>query len=155
MSCRRLLTLAAVVAALATAAHAKGAADPVASALPTIDAADADWLPAMKAGDAVRLAEAYAPDAVFVTPDGKVVVGHDAIVELYRARAAARRQVIAGGIQRLGARYGGYGLVYEWGKGGATTIGLDGAKSTREGPYLTVWKRDEAGAWRIIRNMAF
>lgn len=140
--------------ALATAANAKPAGL-VAQALPTIDKVDADWLPAMKAGDAERLAEPYARDAVFVTPDGKAILGHDAIAELYRAGAASGRKVIDGGIHRLGAREGGGGMVYEWGRGGSTRVGPDGVRMTHEGQYLTVWKRDEAGAWRIIRNMAF
>ncbi len=151
---RQVLILVVAALAFAAAAHAKPV-DLVAQALPTIDKVDADWLPAMKAGDADRLAEPYARDAVFVTPDGKAIVGHDSIADLYRAGAASGRKVIDGGIHRLGAREGGGGMVYEWGTGGSTRIGPDGARTTHEGQYLTVWKRDEAGAWRIIRNMAF
>lgn len=148
--------LIAVLAALACGGtgHAKPA-DLVAQALTTIDRVDADSLPAMKAGDAARLAEPYAHDAVFVTPDGKAILGHDGIAELYRAGAASGRKVIEGGIHRLGVREGGGGMVYEWGRGGSTRVGPDGARTTHQGQYLTVWKRDEGGAWRIIRNMAF
>lgn len=120
-----------------------------------MDQVDAEWLGAMQAGDADRLAAPYAADAVFVTPTGRVVVGREAIADLYRTGFANGSKVVRGGIHRDGAQPGGFGFVYEWGHGGATRRETDGREVTHEGPYLTVWRRDPTGTWKIIRNMAF
>jgi len=120
-----------------------------------MDQVDAEWLGAMQAGDAERLAAPYAPDAVFVTPTGRVVIGREAIADLYRNGFANGSKVVRGGIHRDGAQPGGFGLVYEWGHGGATRREANGREVAHEGPYLTVWRRGPTGAWEIIRNMAF
>ena len=104
------------------------------------DRVDADWLSAMKARDADRLAAPYAEDALFVLSNGKVIVGHAAIAALYRTRTAKLFKVIGGGIHREGLSDGGKDLVYEWGHGGLTTLDAAGRTSSSDGPYLTVWK---------------
>lgn len=149
--------LATAAAALlgAGAASAVTLAEDLASAVPVMDQVDAEWLGDMQAGDAERLAAPYAPDAVFVTPTGRVVIGREAIANLYRTGFANGSKVVRGGIHRDGAQPGGLGLVYEWGHGGATRRESDGHEATREGPYLTVWRREPTGTWKIIRNMAF
>ncbi len=152
---RRTYVAAATALLAAAAAHAATPAEDLASAIPVMDQVDADWLADMKAGDADRLAAPYATDAVFVTPTGRVVVGRAAIADLYRAGAASGSKVVGGGIHRDGAQPGGHGLVYEWGHGGATRHEPDGRDVTHEGSYLTVWRRDDTGAWKIVRNMAF
>lgn len=125
------------------------------SALPAMAAADADWIGAMKAGDAERLAAPYDPDAIFVMRDGRVFTGRPAILALFKARAAAPGRILTGEIVREGAAYGGGGLVYEWGHGGLTRLDASGRKTTSAGPYLTVWRRDSQGRWKIIRNLVF
>ena len=150
------VVVAAAVLALAGAAQAAPPADPqVAQALPYMDRANSDWLPALKAADAERLAEAYAADAEFVTGDGTVIKGHDAIRDLYKARAARGATVLSGEIQRDGATLAKPGLVFEWGHGGSTTREADGTTRTSGGPYLTVWRREADGGWKIIRNLVF
>ncbi len=140
---------------MALATTAVAAPDDLTAARPAIDKANADWLPAMKARDAERLAEAYAEDGVFVLANGQEVVGHAAIVELYRKRVAALAQVLDGGIHHDGMTQGADGLIYEWGHGGATTVDQAGKRSVSNGPFLTVWKKGADGAWRIVRNLVF
>lgn len=151
-------TICAVLA-LTLAAGAAHAEDLVASARPTIAKADAEWIGAMQAGDAERLAAPYADDGVFVTPDGTAISGRAAIAAFYRKRlSASKARIVGGGVAYDSIVAGGtqaQPLIYEWGHGGATTVGSDGKPVTREGAYLTVWKRQADGAWRIVRNMAF
>jgi uncharacterized protein (TIGR02246 family) len=149
------LAIATVVLLCACGARATTPAEDLASAVPVMDQVDADWLGDMQAGDAERLAAPYATDAVFVTPTGRVVVGREAIAGLYRAGFSQGSKVLRGGIHRDGAQSAGYGLVYEWGHGGATRREADGREVAHEGAYLTVWRRDAAGTWKIVRNMAF
>ena len=152
----RMISAVLAAALLAGAAHAE---DLVASARPTIARADADWIGAMQAGDAERLAAPYAEDGVFVTPDGTAISGRAAIADFYRRRlAASKAKIVGGGVRYDRIVVGGTAsapLVYEWGRGGATVLGPDGKPAPREGAYLTVWKRQADGAWRIVRNMAF
>lgn len=152
---RSHLVFAAAALLGAGGASATTPAEDLASAAPVMDRVDAEWLGAMEAGDAERLAAPYASDAVFVTPAGQVVVGREAIAALYRIGATDGSKVVRGGIHRDGAQPVGFGLVYEWGHGGATRREVGGREVTHEGSYLTVWRRDSAGTWKIIRNMAF
>jgi uncharacterized protein (TIGR02246 family) len=147
-----LLGAAALVIAIPPAAAAP---NDLAQARRAIEKANADWLPAMKARDAGRLAEAYAEDGVFVLADGREIVGRAAIVAFYRTRLAGLAQVLEGGIHHDGMALGADGLIYEWGHGGATTVNKEGRRSTTDGPYLTVWKRIADGRWAIVRNLLF
>ena len=96
---------------------------------------------------------ARAIDAVFVTADGGGIRGRMAIRDFYRARLNGKAPVVAASIERGGAVAGDRGLVYEWGRGSATTRSASGTLETRGGAYLTVWKHQESGRWEIIRNV--
>jgi len=147
--------LVALVAITATAPPVLAQRRDIASAAPVIDRVDRDWLAAMKAKDADRLAEAYAPDALFILPTGETLAGTAAIADFCRKRVARIGQVLDGGIHRDGLAQGADGLLYEWGHGGSTTVDAAGHKATSGGPYLTVWKKTADGSWKIVRNLVF
>ena len=155
---QRLLTLAAALALIATPAlsapesASKSAVD---EARPTIARANADWLPAMKAADADRVAEPYAEDGVFVLPDGRTVVGRQAIAEMYRKSLSSGRKVLGGDIHQDGLREAAGGLILEWGHAGTTSVDPSGKRATAAGPYMTVWKKGADGRWAIVRNLVF
>lgn len=146
--------ISALVVALA-ATPGLAAPDDLAAARPTIDRANADWLDAMRAKDAERLAAPYAEDGVFVLANGQEIAGRAAIVDFYRQRLAKLAQVLDGGIHHDGMTRAADGLIYEWGHGGATTVDTAGRRSVTDGPFLTVWKRDARGQWTIVRNLVF
>jgi uncharacterized protein (TIGR02246 family) len=150
----RVLTLAAALALLAGPALAasKSAVD---EARPTIARANADWLPAMRAGDAERVAEPYAEDGVFVLPNGQTIVGRKAVVELYRKSLSGRRKVLSGDIHQDGLSEAAGGLIIEWGHVGTSSVDAAGKKTTSAGPYMTVWKKGADGRWAIVRNLVF
>lgn len=124
-------------------------------ALPTIAHADSDWLGAMTAHDAERIVSAYSRDGMFVTASGTVIRGRDSIAALYRRRFGTIVHVTAGGIDREGLQSVNDTLVYEWGHGRLTFTDSSGTTHSSRGPYLTVWRRESDGAWRIIRNLVF
>jgi uncharacterized protein (TIGR02246 family) len=143
---RALPLLSAIV--LASTAHAQ-------SALPTIARADSEWLGAMRAHDAERIVAPYAGDGMFITATGAVVRGRDSIAALYRRRFGTIVHVVEGGIDREGTQSVNDSLVYEWGHGRLTFTDSSGATHASRGAYLTVWRRESDGAWRIIRNLVF
>lgn len=147
-----LLTLCAVLVASPALA---GPAEDLAEAAPVIDAFNADWVAAMKAKDADRVGAAYAPDAVNIPGNGQVSVGHDAFVSQLKAKFAAGLAVESGEIHRLGLQPLAPGLLLEWGEGGFTARTGAGQETKVQAPYVTVWKRQAGGQWRIIRNQSF
>lgn len=134
---------------------ARSSAAQVSAALPTIDHADSDWISAMKSGSVERIVEPYDRDGMFVTSTGTVISGRDSIAALYRRRLTAIKHISDGAIVRDGVQAVNDSLVYEWGHGGMTFTDTSGVTHKSNGPYLTVWRREPDGAWRIIRNLVF
>ena len=125
------------------------------AALATIDRADSDWLGAMQSRDVQRIVAPYDRDGMFVTAAGAVIRGRDSIAALYRRRLSAIAQISDGAIVREGVQAVNDTLIYEWGHGGMTFTDTARATHTTRGPYLTVWRKESDGAWRIIRNLVF
>ena len=125
------------------------------AALRTIDHADSDWIGAMRSRNVERIVEPYDPHGMFVTTTGTVIRGRDSIAALYRRRLTAIKHISDGAIVRDGVQAVNDSLVYEWGHGGMTFTDTAGVTHTSNGPYLTVWRREPDGAWRIIRNLVF
>ena len=111
----RLSIVALCTVVISTPALA-GPAEDIASARPTIEAVNAEWVGAMKAGDAARVASAYAPDAVFITADRQLVAGHDAIRTLIAQRLSSGLTIVSGGLKQKGLTDLGPGLLLEWGE---------------------------------------
>ena len=124
-------------------------------AVRAIERANAEWLPAIKAGDAARIAAPYAEDGVFVLPDGSSIKGRQAVEAMYARRSTGGAQIVDGGISGCGRLASAPGQVLEWGYGRATVRATDGSTKTSGGPYVTWWRKATDGAWRIERNLAF
>jgi len=135
------------------------AAPPAAAPVPddaraAIARANAEWLPAMQHQDTKAIVEPYADDAVFVDAAGVSVKGRPAIEQLMRDRFARTGRVLNATLQQDNLVVAG-SMIYEWGHAEIDVSGVGGAAPARSvGRYLTVWKRDETGRWRIIRNLS-
>ncbi len=128
------------------------AADPRAARL-AIDRENADWLDAMKRGDADAIAAPYDDAGVFVTASGRSVVGQLAIAALMRERFAKEGRLVAGDIVQDGLTRAGPQM-YEWGHVDLR-LQRSGENPTQvKGRYLTVWSQDASGRWRILRNLS-
>lgn len=144
-----------VVALFTLMAAPRGIAAPgdgVSAAMPTILRANSDWAAAMRSGNVDTIVSPYADDAAFITAGGESIRGREAIKTFYRERLA-KALVVSAAIHHQGAAAAGHGLVYEWGTGSVGTRSPNGVVKQSGGPYLTVWKRDETGVWKIIRNV--
>jgi uncharacterized protein (TIGR02246 family) len=119
-----------------------------------IDSVNADWLPALRRKDATAIAAPYADDGLLVTATGESFRGRAAVEEAMRASIAAMSDVQIGGrlVQDGITRVGN--LIYEWGHA-ELEITRPGSQPARvAGRYLTVWKQDASGRWRILRNLS-
>lgn len=152
---KSIVALALACVLSATGVRAATPDEEIASAKPTILAANADWVKAMRAGDARTIAAPYAEDGVFILPDGRVLAGRAAIEQAMAQRFKPGVTITGGGLHEDGVTSVGDGLIYEWGHGGLTSRDASGQTHTSDGHYLTVWKRGASGRWEIIRNMAF
>jgi len=130
-----------------------GAADDPRAARLAIDRENADWLDAMKRGDADAIAAPYDDAGVFVTASGRSVVGQLAIAALMRERFAKEGRLVAGDIVQDGLTRAGPQM-YEWGHVDLR-LQRSGENPTQvKGRYLTVWSQDASGRWRILRNLS-
>ncbi|KGM33827.1 YybH family protein [Inquilinus limosus] len=140
---------------LSLAAVAATPEEDLASARPEIDKANADWVPALQAGDVQKAAEPFADDAMFILGNGKTYTGRAAIEAFLKERMTPGTKITGGTIQQDGIQVIRDGLIYEWGHGGTTKVDAQGKSQTSSGLYLTVWQRGASGHWQIIRNLNF
>jgi uncharacterized protein (TIGR02246 family) len=145
-----------VIAALlqASSGAAASRAPVPADARTAIARANDDWLGAMQRQDAKAMVEPYAEDGVFVLATGKAVTGRAAIEQLMRERFRTSGTLVSGKLHQDDLVTAG-SMIYEWGHAELEVAAAPGQPPTRSiGRYLTVWKRDNAGNWRIIRNLS-
>jgi len=151
---RCLLLLACMCAVDVLAGDVPSATDDLlAQARPTIEAANADWVPAMKRKDAKAIASFYAEDGVLVAPNGKSLQGREAVEASYAKGMTASFRFVGGGIVQDGVVLVPGPLIYEWGHADIE-VERDGKVIHSAGNYLTVWKRNADGRWEISRNLA-
>jgi uncharacterized protein (TIGR02246 family) len=126
-----------------------------ADARAAIARANDDWLGAMQRQDAKALVEPYAEDGVFVLATGRAVTGRTAIEQLMRERFRTGGRIVGGKLRQDDLVTAG-SMIYEWGHAELEVASPSGQAPTQPiGRYLTVWKADGAGNWRIIRNLSF
>lgn len=131
-------------------------AEVAAGAKAEIDAANEAWLPGLRNRDAASITAAYADDGIFIAPDGTVTHGRDAITAMYVARFPRLREIIGGDVVPDGVEVVDQSLLYEWGHAWIEMVPeREGDPPARGGgAYLTVWRREADGHWRITRNIA-
>ena len=150
---RLLFPIVAAATVTAAAAQAQPSEDLLAQARPTIEAANSDWVPAMKRKDAKAIASFYAEDGVLVAPNGAALKGRAAVEASYAKSMEKGFTFLRGGIVQDGVVLVPGPLIYEWGHADVE-VERDGKVIRSAGNYLTVWKRNAAGTWEISRNLA-
>lgn len=106
------------------------------------------WIIGMQKGDAELAAKSYAADAVDCGPTGDCIVGHDAVIAKFKTRFAKSGIAKSASVHSAGHVEDGT-FAYEWGS--ADLTGADGKVSS--GRFLTVWRREKNGSWKICRNI--
>lgn len=126
----------------------------LASARHSILSVNADWVVAMRAGDAHRATMAYARDAIFVARDGRVLTGREEIEKFAAEKMARGTTLVDGSLDDDGLQLAG-ALVYEWGHSALKWKTADGKFQSTSGHFLTVWRQTSDAHWEIIRNLTF
>lgn len=116
-----------------------------------VEAVNQDWVKAIQAGDFHRSVEPYAEDAIFITRDGKIMVGPAAIEEAARTRGKSAK-LLDGTLQTDQLQAVG-SLYYEYGHGALRWQLPDGSIRPSNGQFLTIWRHDPDGIWRVMRNL--
>jgi len=118
-----------------------------------IGAANADWIPSVKAHDAERIAAPYGEDGIFVSATGAVLKGRMAIAQMMRDRFAQTGTLRAGTLTQDDLTRQGT-LIYEWGHADLEYQREGAPLQHVRGRYLTVWQKSAAGQWQILRNLS-
>jgi len=93
----------------------------------------------------------YAPDAVFLPPNGERISGRPAIRELTKKAMDTFTSDLT--FHSIATEYSG-NLAYDSGEYRETLTGLsDGSTSHGEGNYLMVFKRQADGSWLIVQQV--
>jgi len=123
-------------------------AEPLHNAEAVIRKTGEDWARHWNAKELDKLVAAYAADAVYLPPHHGAVHGRDAIREYLKgplAHGVSDLKFEVTYIRQAGD------VAYDVGRY-SMVVPEDGARKQDRGKYLTVWRRDADGAWRIVAD---
>ncbi len=107
------------------------------------------WARHWNAGELDKLIEAYAEDAVYMPPHHAAVHGRQAIHEYLHG--PMKHGVTDLVYEVTFIRHSG-DLAYDVGRYTMNVPQKEGGKRQDRGKYLTVWKRQSTGAWKIVAD---
>lgn len=140
----RTLAILAAASSLAVAAHA---ADLPEALRNSIASGNQEWIDGLEKHDAARIAATYDEKALNCGADGKCVAGRAAFEKQTAARIGKLGVVKDAWVKSARTELDG-DLAYEWGRAGFQANG-----KRFEARYLTVWRRQADGSWKIFRNI--
>ncbi len=143
-----------LVAALAACAPAAPAApaDMSAEAAAAIREADVAFAAVATAKDVDGAMAMHTDDAMVFPPGQPMVSGTSAIRELWSSMVATPGFAISWQVSGTAAAASG-DVGYSWGTAQLTMSGPDGTPQTSEEKYVTIWRKDAAGAWKVAVDM--
>jgi uncharacterized protein (TIGR02246 family) len=150
------ILVCAGAAALGLAAHGPALAKPAtnAAAADAVRAIEARWSADVKTRDPAKFARYYAPDATVMNPFSPVRHDRAGAEADMKAAYADPNFDLSFAPDAIGVAPGG---AVAWAQGHFTQSGSDPkthAKVTTRGSYLTIYKKDAAGAWQAIEDIA-
>lgn len=117
-----------------------------------IDAGNRQWIEAWANTDADLIASIFAPDGAMLRGGGTVARGRDEIravfAEVWKKNGGAVATVVTTDFWEVDDR------VYETGDY-TYTFNRDNVELRVGGRYLTIWKKQPDGAWRIVADLGF
>jgi uncharacterized protein (TIGR02246 family) len=149
---KRFLIALGFTLTVAGAAFARSASSGDAALDRAIAQANREWLTAMRSGDVASIVKPYAEDAVFVGPDGTATLGRAAIGDLMRNRFSRNGLALSTAIETHRVVVDG-DIAVEIGVAEVLWQPAGVQATGGKGGYLTAWRRQKDGTWKIYRNV--
>ena len=116
-----------------------------------IDKGNAQWVEAWDKADASLIAALFAEDGVLLGRNGKFFKGSQQVVERMKPVLESAGKGVKATVTTVDLWLDGDNA-YETGKYSYTSL-EKGQPVTDEGHYVTIWKRQSDGSWKIIMDM--
>ena len=113
-----------------------------------IDAGNQAWIDGMKQGNVKLITATYTSDAVDCSPEGNCLRGRNAIEAHIKEEMAKLGKAVSASVTSIGSVQQGR-FAYEWGQAEASFP--NGKKVVDR--YLTTWREEPDGTWKIFRNL--
>jgi len=130
----------------------EAASERYAEAKRAIDKGNAEWVEAWEKGDPEMVAAIFTDDGVMLSQGGKVFKGRQQILERQKAAMQSVTRPIKVSVITVKIWLNG-DVAYETGKY-KYEYTEKGTPVTEEGRYVTMWKRQRDGSWKLSVDMA-
>ncbi len=117
-----------------------------------IEAANAEFINAFKRGDKARMLANYTDDAVVMMPN-EVLWRGNAELDKGFTKLLSQTSLKEGGVKTEDVMLAG-DLAVETGTNSWTLQPKSGREINDKGKYLTVWKHQADGSWKILRDIS-
>jgi uncharacterized protein (TIGR02246 family) len=117
-----------------------------------IRAASAEWSKAAEARDLDKCVSNYAEDAVDFIDKGALVKGKNSIRLAWKDIVAPEAPTLTFATSFVEVARSG-DIAYEYGTYELTTPSKKGQPKVEKGKYLTVWKKQADGGWKVVADM--
>jgi len=117
-----------------------------------IDKGNAEWVEAWEKGNPARIAALFTDDAVMLSQGGRVFKGRQEILERQKAAMQSVTRPVKVSVITVKIWLDG-DAAYETGKY-KYEYTKKGKPVTEEGRYVTMWKRQGDGSWKLSMDMA-
>ena len=117
-----------------------------------IDKGNAEWIEAWEKGDPERIAAIFTDDGIMLSQGGKVFKGRQQILERQKAAMQSVTPPVKVSVITVKIWLDG-DTAYETGKY-KYEYTEKGKPTTEEGRYVTMWKRQGDGSWKLTMDMA-
>jgi uncharacterized protein (TIGR02246 family) len=133
-------------------AVSEAASETYAEAKRAIDKGNAQWIEAWEKGDPEMLAAIFTEDGVMLSQGGRVFKGRQQILERQKAAMQSVTRPVKVSVVTVKIWLDGE-AAYETGKY-KYEYTEKGKPTTEEGRYVTIWKRQSDGSWKLSMDMA-
>jgi uncharacterized protein (TIGR02246 family) len=127
------------------------ASDTLADVRRAIDKGNAQWSEGWAKGDAAMVAAIFAEDGVQLASSGKLIKGRQQILDRQKAAMQGADPGVKVTVTTVNVWLDG-DTAYETGKYKYEYI-EKGKPGTDEGRYVTIWKRQKDGSWKLSMDM--
>jgi uncharacterized protein (TIGR02246 family) len=151
VACLAALAVSIVFARTAKRTATAGSPETLEDVKRAIDKGNAQWSEGWAKGDAASVAAIFADDGVQLAGSGKIIKGRQQIMERQKAAMQGADPGVKVTVTTVNVWLDG-DTAYETGKY-KYEYTEKGKPGVDEGRYVTIWKRQKDGAWKLTMDM--